>query len=99
MSFEPTIVILKKDFDKNKEIIVSGNWQYQGTKEKKDDEKTRGGEGNETIMEYIKYVYEKHNVVSIGGVKLILCNPTPSSFNKKIRKKLDDFNIEYGLSN
>lgn len=99
MSYEPTILVLKKDLDKNKEFIITGNWQYAGTKENKEDEKTRGGEDNETAMEHIKWAYENYSVVKIGGIELILLSPSFSSFNKKVRDKLDELGIEYGLDN
>ena len=97
MSYEPTIIVLKKDLDKHKDYILYGDWQYPTTKEGKKDEKTRGGEEGKTVMEEIKWAYEKHNVVSVGGVQLILLSPCFSSFNKKVRDKLDELEIEYGL--
>lgn len=97
MSYEPTIIVLKKDLDKHKDFILYGDWQYSTTKEGKKDEKTRGGEDNNTVMEEIKWAYEKYNVISIGGIELILMSPCFSQFNKKVREKLDELNVEYAL--
>ena len=99
MSYEPTILVLKKDLDKHKDLILYGDWQYPTTKEGKKDEKTRGGEDNQTVMETIKWVYENHDVISVGGIELILFTPLFGQFNKKVRDKLDELEIEYGLDN
>ncbi len=88
MSYEPTLLILKKDLDKHQDLIVDGNWQYSTNKEEK-------GEEGLTVMEYIKEVYTKHRMVEIGGVELLLCNPTFSTFNKKVREKLAELNVEF----
>ena len=93
MSYEPTLVILKKDLDKHKELILDGAWQYDGS-----DEKTRGEEGNQTIMEYIQDVYKNHSLVIVGGVELLLCSPCFSSYNKQIRDKLTELKVEFGES-
>src|SRR5437762_10511444 len=99
MSYEPTIIALKKDLDKNKELIVDGNWQYEGTKENKKDEKTRGGEGNETVMEYIKKSYENNRGIKVGGIELILMRPTLTLFNEAVRNKLYELKINFGIDN
>jgi len=93
MSYEPTLVILKKDLDKHEKLITNGNWLYDGS-----DEKTRGGEEGKTVMEYIKEVYEQKPTI-VGGLELLVCSPCFSSYNKKIREKLDELNVEYGISN
>lgn len=90
MSYEPTLVILKKDLDKHKELILDGAWQYDTS-----DESTRGGESHQTTMEYIQEIY-KHTPVTVGGVELLLCSPSFSSYNKQIRNKLDELKVEYG---
>jgi hypothetical protein len=99
MSYEPTIIALKKDLDKNRELIVDGDWQYEGTKENKKDEKTRGGEFNQTVMEYIKNAYENNNVVRVGGIELILMEPQLTSYNEAVRNKLYELKINFGISN
>jgi hypothetical protein len=88
MSYQPILVILKKDLDKHKELIVDGVWQYSIS-----DEEQRGEEGL-TVMEYLKSLYE-HKPLKIGGVELILCAPCLSSFNGKVREKLKELNVEF----
>lgn len=94
MSYEPTLVISKKDLDKHKELIVYGDWQY-----KKSNSKELRGEEGETVMEYLKDVCQNHRPVTVKKVEIVLCSPNLTSFNKAIRKKLDELGIEYGESN
>lgn len=98
MSYEPTIICMKKDLDKNKDFILDGNWQYDGTKEFKKDQKTGKGEDGKTVMEYIRDVY-KGGFVSIGGIELILMAPDFTSFNMNVRKKLTELKVEFALDN
>jgi hypothetical protein len=89
MSYEPTLVILKKDLDKHKELIVDGDWQYNIS------DKEQRGEDGLTVMEYIQDVYVKHKPIKVGGVELILCAPCFTSFNGKVREKLKELNVEF----
>ncbi len=91
MSYEPTLVILKKDLDKHEELIVNGGWQYDNS-----DESTRGGELGMTVMEYIQNVYTKYKPLKIGGIEIIICQPSLTSYNKSIRDKLTELNVEFG---
>lgn len=52
MSYTPTLLILKKDLDKNKELIIDGDWQYKVV-----DSKTSRSEEGKTVMGYLKYIY------------------------------------------
>lgn len=94
MSYEPTLVILKKDLDKHKDLIENGNWQYD-----RSDENSRGGEYNMTVIEYIRDVYKKYPITVVSGIELILCHPALTSYNKKIREKLKELEVEFGVSN
>lgn len=97
MSYEPTIIALKKDLDKHKALIVDGMWQYSGTKEFTKDQKINTQDDG-TVMECIKSAYE-HNGTKVGGVEIILLTPDLSSFNKAVRDKLTELNVEFGLIN
>lgn len=59
------------------------------------DEKTRGGEDGKTVMEYLTNVYFDKNEIDIFGTVCKICSPTFSSFNKKVREKLNELEIEY----
>jgi hypothetical protein len=93
MSYEPTLVILKKDLDKHKDLIIDGNWQYSIS-----EDEQRGEEGL-TVMEYIKNVYTRHSPIKVGGIELVLCTPCFSSFNAKVREKLKELKIEFAENN
>jgi len=86
MSYTPTIVINKKEFDKHADKFER-DWEWVD-----DDELER-------VMRYLKFVYQKHDVVKIKDVELILCEPEFSSFNADVRTKLSEWGVEFGLSN
>ena len=92
MSYEPTLVILKKDLDKHRDLIVDGDWQY------KISDKEQRGEDGLTVMEYIKDVYTTNKPVKVGGVELLLCEPCFTSFNDKVREKLEELEVEFDVS-
>lgn len=94
MSYEPTLVILKSSFDKHKELLLDGTWQY----EIKEDE-DRGEEGL-TVMEYLQSIIKlkQDKPVKIAGIELYLVNPTFTSFNMQVRKKLTELDVEYTTS-
>lgn len=99
MSYEPTLLCMKKDLDKHKELILNGDWQYSGTKQFKKDQKTGTGEDGMTVMEYIKDVYATSKPLSIGGIQLIAMAPCFSSFNGHVRNKLKELNVEFAEDN
>lgn len=83
MSYTPTIVIKKQDLDKHKKLFD----EYYANEEE------------QRTMDYLKYVNEKHDVVKIDNVEIVLCCPEFSSSNKDVRDKLSELGIQYGLSN
>lgn len=93
MSYEPTLVILKKDLEKHQDLIVDGDWQY-----KINDKEDKGEEGL-TVMEYLRDLYVKDKSVKVGGVELLLCTPTFSTFNRKVREKLHELDVEFAEKN
>jgi len=46
-------------------------------------------------MEYLSFVYFKHETYDVFGVKCKICHPCFSSYNKEVRKKLDKLGVEY----
>ena len=93
MSYEPTLVISKKDLDKHDSLLIDGAWQYQNT------EKEPKGEDGLTVMEYIRDIYKNRTPVKISGVELIICNPSLTRFNRSVREKLTELNVEFEESN
>lgn len=86
MSYEPTLVIKKTDLDKHSEEFEKF-WEWENDEDEK------------RVMKYLKYVYEIHDRVKIDGIELILCTPEISSFNALVRKKLSEWNVQFGESN
>lgn len=93
MSYTPTLLILKKDLDKHKDFLLNGKWQYDGSQDK-----LRGGEDNNSPLEYLKDVYERLSPVQIAGIELLLCTPEFSTFNREVRELLDELKVEYAKS-
>jgi hypothetical protein len=89
MSYEPKLLIKVEDLEKHKEKFEKISYGIIP------DEKTRGGEDGKTIMEYLSYVYFKHDTYDVFGVECKMCHPCFSSYNKEVRKKLDKLRIEY----
>ncbi len=89
MSYEPTIVILKKDLDKHRDLLLDGAWQYDESEQ---------GKATRRAFKYIKNVYEG-KYITVGGMELIICQPELSSFNQKVRNVLTELNVEFGLDN
>lgn len=86
MSYEPTLVIKKIDLDKHSSKFERF-WEWENNEDEK------------KIMEYLKYVYEVHDRVKIDEIELILCTPEFSYFNKLVREKLSEWNVQFGVSN
>lgn len=86
MSYTPTIVINKKDLDKHSDKLEN-EWEWLHD------------EDLQAVMKYLNFVYNQHDVVKIGGMELLLCEPEFSSFNADVRDKLSEWGVEYGLSN
>lgn len=84
MSYEPTLIIKKEDLDKHADKFERF-WEW----DKDSDEKR--------LMEYLRYVYEKHDVCEIDGIKLTICNPEFTSFNREVRERLTEWGVQYGI--
>ena len=91
MSYYPTLIIKISDLDKYKEKFETASYGIVT----KADEKTRGGEENKTVMEYISWVYFNGEIIDIFGTKCKYCTPTFSSYNKLVRETLDKMKIRY----
>lgn len=86
MSYEPTLVIKKSDLDRHSHYL-SNSWLLEDDTDEK------------RIAKYLQNVYETHDVVQIDGIELILCEPELTSFNKLVRDKLNELNVQFGVSN
>jgi hypothetical protein len=86
MSYEPILVIKKTDLDKHSKSFEKF-WEWENNKDEK------------RVMEYLKEVYEKYDRVKIDDIELILCTPEFSSFNSLVREKLEEWGVQFGVSN
>lgn len=89
MSYEPTILILKEDLDKNTDFIVDGDWQWE------EKGKYAPGKEKRKVLEFLQEILTDNNSCSIAGIKLYVCKPEFTSFNEAVRNQLDEFEIEY----
>jgi hypothetical protein len=80
MSYEPTLIIRKKDLDKALSILE--NEQYSA------DEDTV------KVAEYLLEV-SKYETKKFDDLELVLCSPEFSSFNRSVRKRLTELNVDF----
>lgn len=95
MSYTPTLIILKKDLDKHKELFQNGLWKH-GADVK--DAATRPFEEGMTVMEFIYSNAYTKKPITIGGIEIVLCTTEFSSSNEVLRQKLKELNIEFAVS-
>jgi hypothetical protein len=80
MSYEPTLIIRKKDLDKALPILE--NEQYSA------DEDTV------KVAEYLLKV-SKYETKKFDDLELVLCSPEFSSFNRSVRERLTELNVDF----
>jgi len=80
MSYEPTLIIRKKDLDKALPFLE--NEQYSA------DEET------ERVAKYLLQV-AKYQPMKFDDLELLLCSPEFASFNRLVRERLTELNVDY----
>lgn len=82
MSYEPTLIIRKKDLDKAVPILKLGQEQYVG---------------NEEYLEVINFLLRvsKFEPVKFDDLELILCQPQLHEFNKNVREHLKKLEVDF----
>ena len=83
MSYEPRIIIKKTDLEPHEQQLRS---EYGAIKKTDDKE----------AIEYLGQIYKESSSCFVFDMELILFHVELTSFNKRIRKLLDKWNIEYG---
>ena len=91
MSYTPGLLIKVEDLEKYSKEFEKVSYGIIAKK----DEKTRGGETGETVMEFLSKVYFDKNVIDNFGTKCKYCTPNLSSYNKAVRDKLRKMEIDY----
>ena len=80
MSYEPTLIIRKKDLDKVQPILE--NEQYSLN------------EDTAKVAEYL-LVVSKYETKKFDDLELVLCSPEFSSFNRSVREHLAELNVDF----
>lgn len=90
MSYEPTLILKIEDLQKHESLFEKSKYNLP-------DEHTRGGEENKTLLETIMDLYFEDDkyIVDVFGVKCRYFKPLYSSYNREIREKLDELQINY----
>lgn len=86
MSYEPTLIIRKKDLNTEKVIEILKSEQYCGDEEK------------EKIAKYLLNV-NGFETIKFDDLELVLCTPEFTSFNGVIREKLRELNVDFREDN
>ena len=97
MSYEPDLIIRKSDLEKHKEYLCAEDYMLTN-KQKEEDTKNKGGEDGNSPREYLGYVLVKSTYFKIGDIEMFLCQPCLSTFNRLVREKLKELNIEFACS-
>lgn len=84
MSFEPTLILRKKDLEKS--ISILEQEQYSG-----DDDTVR-------VAEYLLNV-NTYETVKFDELELVICQPELTGFNSLVRDKLRELEIDFRLDN
>ena len=85
MSYAPIIIIKKTDLDKYADYLAQDYFW------KKDSDRE--------VLDYLKSIVNDNDVPAIDGIKLLICHPDLSGFNSRVREQLDDWNVQYSISN
>jgi hypothetical protein len=80
MSYEPTLIIRKKDLDKALPILEEE--QYSADKE------------TERVAKYLLQV-AKYETKKFDDLELVLCSPEFTSFNRLVRERLTELNVDF----
>jgi|LakMenEpi03Aug12_release.lakeMendotaPanAssembly.Ray.scaffolds.fasta_scaffold4068481_1 hypothetical protein len=80
MSYEPTLIIRKKDLDKALPILEEE--QYSADEEK------------ERVAKYLLQV-AKYETKKFDDLELVLCSPEFTSFNRLVRERLTELNVDF----
>lgn len=80
MSYEPTLIIRKKDLDKALPIL--------------EEEQYSADEETERVAKYLLQV-SKYVAKKFDELELVLCSPELTSFNRLVRERLTELNVDY----
>ena len=80
MSYEPTLIIRKKDLDKVHPILEKEQYSL-----------------NEELSKVAEYllVVSKYETKKFDDLELVLCTPEYSSFNRSVRERLAELNVDF----
>lgn len=80
MSYEPTLIIRKKDLDKVHQIL--------------EEEQYSANEDTTKVAVYLLEV-SKYKTIKFDDLELVLCSPEFSSFNRSVRERLTELNVDF----
>lgn len=80
MSYEPRLIIRKAQLDKNKEVF--------------EEEQYSTNEDVATVAKFLLEVNE-YETIKFDELELVLCSPELTGFNKRVRAKLEELDIEF----
>jgi hypothetical protein len=84
MSFEPTLILRKKDLEKSISIL--------------EEEQYSSDEDTLKVAEYLLNV-NTYETIKFDKLELVICEPEFTSFNSLVRDKLRELEIDFRLDN
>jgi hypothetical protein len=86
MSYEPKLIIRKKDLNNKKVIDILEKEQYCGDEEK------------ERVSKYLLMV-NNYATIKFDDLELVLCSPELTTFNRLVREKLTKLKVDFRQDN
>ena len=80
MSYEPTLIIRKKDLDEALPIL--------------EEEQYSADEETERVAKCLLKV-AKYETIKFDDLELVLCSPAFTSFNRLVRERLTELNVDF----
>lgn len=80
MSYEPTLIIRKSDLEKHENVLLEELYH-------RDDDVVR-------VAKLLSEVLNS-DPIKFDEIELFICQPEITSFNKLVRERLDDLEVEY----
>lgn len=86
MSYEPTLIIKKKDLNSKKVVELLEKEQYSKIEEKAN------------VAEYLLEVNQRQTI-KFDELEIVICRPELTTFNRLVRQKLQKLKVDFREDN
>lgn len=80
MGYEPTLIIKKDDLERVESVLIENTYHK-----------------DKDVQKVARYLLDinNNNVIEFDGLRLVICAPETTSFNREVRDALFDLDVEY----